>query len=286
MTDAAYSYFTVKAGGQSKTVEYYAMGLAASPGITGTDAGDMTKLQAIATRLKSFDAKALSPGDGMDEGPYVPEAVQIWVGKIDSALPPNTVPGQQPPREWPLPDLSLASLTMSSRPDYLPALITGAPAGGLYAEAAANGGGSAFREGTTSYMVWVKPLLPHEGPTTSGQARPPHITSVHPAEGSTVDQATLRRDGIGAGFGFRAGNGLGLDPASRVQIYLDGAQVNASSWPGQFAWTTTADIPPSNGGLTLGVEKPFPTGKHKVVVRYTDTKDQAFFYTWEFTATP
>jgi hypothetical protein len=117
-----------------------------------------------------------------------------------------------------------------------------------------------------------------------GAPFPPHITAVKPADGASVTNDDLfvgqsdRGGGICVSFRFQAGSGLGDDPTSRVQLFLNNEEVT-----GSLQWITTEDYPPSQGGGCYTPPRTLPAGPHLVTVAYSDLAGQEFEYAWRFT---
>jgi hypothetical protein len=114
------------------------------------------------------------------------------------------------------------------------------------------------------------------GPT--GDPQPPHIRSVRPADGQHVQAAEL--DDVCIEFLFQAGQGLGETPQQRITVFFNGADVTS-----QVRWTTTRDVPASQGAGCFAPPAPLATTWHTVRTAYSDLGGHEFDYTWRFRVT-
>jgi hypothetical protein len=124
-----------------------------------------------------------------------------------------------------------------------------------------------------------------------GGSFPKHLTSVTPANGSSVTNAELHageapgprsgsQSGICASFTFAGGDGMGADPTSTVKLFVGGENVTDSS-----TWTVTTSAPPTGGTLCYTPPAPFVTGPLTVNVRYAEVSGRQYTYSWQFQVT-
>jgi hypothetical protein len=117
-------------------------------------------------------------------------------------------------------------------------------------------------------------VWPVSGPT--GDNIPPNIQKVTPVDGSLVAKA----QGYCMNFLFRVGDGMGPDPVSRINAYLDGANITSN-----IDGMVDLMYPPITGTLCYKSDKSSNSllrGWHTAKVIYTDVKNKRFVYTWRF----
>jgi hypothetical protein len=111
------------------------------------------------------------------------------------------------------------------------------------------------------------------GPT--GEPPPPHVRAVRPADGQQVQAAEL--DEVCISFLFQAGQGLGETPQQRITVFFNGGDVTR-----EVRWTTTRDVPTSEGAGCFSPPVPLHDGWHTARVVYSDLADRQFQYEWRF----
>jgi hypothetical protein len=114
------------------------------------------------------------------------------------------------------------------------------------------------------------------GPT--GEPQPPHVRSVRPADGQEIQEAELNE--VCIEFLFQAGQGLGETPQQRITVFFNGADVTP-----QVRWTTTRDVPASEGAGCFVPPAPLTSGWHTATAAYSDLEGHEFEYTWRFRIT-
>lgn len=134
---------------------------------------------------------------------------------------------------------------------------------------AASCGGDSEAEPTPTYTV----------PGGVNTSLPRHLSSVLPAQGSTVTWSQLLTGGgICATFAFQDGETMGDDPTARVSLILGTEDVTDSS-----EWVVTDDFPTSQGTICYEPPDVLPPGEEVATVRYSDATDRQFVYNWTFT---
>ncbi|MDQ3319845.1 MAG: hypothetical protein M3515_06340 [Actinomycetota bacterium] len=149
VADAPTTTFTIDAGGVTKTVQAYALGIDAA----GPDTQILSRLAELSDLLDSFEEQ-VAAGQVVSAEPYQPQSYRAWLTEAF---------GDGPVTEWPWDDLdpddfesppdSLASLAALS-PEQV-ALIADEPTGGIM-------GLILEADDGTLNSLSVRPLLPGE----------------------------------------------------------------------------------------------------------------------------
>jgi len=115
---------------------------------------------------------------------------------------------------------------------------------------------------------------------------PRHLTSVVPAQASTVSNADLHigetnpTSGICATFDFTPGDGMGPSPTALVQLLVNQEDVTDSA-----NWVITLSQPPTGGTICYAAPQPFDPGLQLITLNYSEVTDRRFTYSWSFTVT-
>lgn len=114
---------------------------------------------------------------------------------------------------------------------------------------------------------------PGSGPL--GEALPPHISFVRPADGETAAEPS----GFCVHFNYQFGHGLGDEPEKMIRYFLDGRNVTKETLD---LATLQYGYPDPVGEPCYRSTKPLKPGWHTAKVAYTDLDREGFSYTWRF----
>jgi hypothetical protein len=220
------------------------------------------RLVALRDRLEST---ASSLDADVNSRRYVSGGVILHVQR-----PYNQEPDRAEVLPWPIPEV---------------ALETAAPAAGSSRAAALEGTAAYavqmqlplhasryYRDRGVVYGIDYRPRLPSDW--TWGAAPPPHVGSISPVPHAEA-LASLMPDGLCVGFRFRRPTSLGDDPAARVSLTLDGADVTR-----ELQWVISLDA--SLGNTCYSPTEPLAAGGHTAALSYSDGAGNAHQYAWSF----
>ena len=112
----------------------------------------------------------------------------------------------------------------------------------------------------------------------AGEALPPQVRSVRPADGQQVQAADPGE--VCINFLFQAGQGLGEAPQQRISVFFDSGDVTED-----VRWATSRDVPTSEGAGCFTAPSPLAGGWHTARVAYSDVAGHQFGYGWRFEVT-
>lgn len=150
VSDAPTTTFTIDAGGVTKTVQAYGLGIDAG----GPDAEILGRLAGLSELLSTFE-KQVATGQVVSSELYQPERYRAWLTEAFSDGPITPWPWQDlEPEDFESPQDSFARLAALS-PEQLALITDGAPTGGIM-------GMILEADSGERYSLSVRPLLPVE----------------------------------------------------------------------------------------------------------------------------
>lgn len=110
----------------------------------------------------------------------------------------------------------------------------------------------------------------------SGDALPPNVQYVSPADGQFVNNS----HGFCVGLNFSLGNRVDEEEKSKIKFYLDGVNISEHMHePVELEYPTGVFEP------CFRREDPLKSGWHSAVLQYSDSKKITYRYTWNFQTT-